>query len=362
MAEAEKSRASNEAQRPAKGASQTLLSVVIPIFNGTAYLPQLIDTLRKQQRVPDEVIFVDDGSTDGSGATIERLGTGLKGLKVIAQKNQGQAVARNTGLRQATGRYLAFLDVDDLPASPMYATLLDLAERDELDIAMGNAWNFYEGRKPDTLIYRDVPDTGVITGEKWFQERVLAGYMPYYCWMQIYRRSLIDRHGFTFPLADPHEDVVWVTETLLAARRFRFVPQPLHRYRKKMVYPSPPPVRVPGTGLVRHKVVEASMHNVRALLEIAKREPLQPLTRKLIRRDFVNAGCNLVKQIRKLPDPLQTAHYLGRVRRERFFPMLWRNAAGPSQHWRVFRYHLLSYLLAVATYVSLLRWRFLRGG
>lgn len=332
------------------------LSVVIPVYNGTPYLPQLIDSLLAQKRAPDEVIFVNDGSTDGSAAMIERLGAGLLGLRVVAQKNQGQAVARNAGMRQATGNYLAFVDADDVLDAEVYSTLVALAEDEHLDIAMGNAWNFYEGRKPDTLVYPDIPDTGVITGEEWFQRRWLKRYLPHYCWMNVYRRSFIEHHGFAFPLADPHEDVIWVTETLLAARRFHFVPTPLIRYRKKQILSVPPPLVSPDGSFRRHKVVESSMHNTRALCEISERETLQPLTRRLIRREFVNRGSHLVRQIRSLPDPVQKAHYLRRVREERFFAMLWRNAT-PSQYWRVLRYHLLAHLLALAAYLRRLRRR-----
>jgi hypothetical protein len=212
---------------------------------------------------------------------------------------------------------------------------------------MGNAWNFYEGRKPDDLVYVDVADTGVIPGEAWFQQRWLARHLAHYCWMHVYRRSFIDRHGFTFPRADPHEDVVWVTETLLAAERFHFIPKPLTWYRKKQTYAAPPGVLASGGKFVRHKVVEATIHNVRALSEIAKRETLQPLTRELIRREFVNGGCLIVRQIRRLRDPLQRDHYLKRILKEGFFGLLWSNATGLSQHWRVFRFHVLAYALYV---------------
>jgi glycosyltransferase involved in cell wall biosynthesis len=328
-------------------ALRPLLSVVIPVFNGTEYLPQLVDTLMKQQRVPDEVIIVDDGSTDGSSEMIKHLGARLPSLQVIRQENQGQAVARNLGIRHATGSYLAFLDVDDFLDPAAYVTLLGLAEAEQLDVVMGNAWNFYEGRKPDTLVYHDVPDTGVITGEAWFQQRWLARYLPHYCWMHLYRRSFIDQHGFVFPIADPHEDVVWVTETLLAARRIHFVPKPLFWYRRKQTWVFTPRVAAPGGKFVRHKTVEATMINTLALSEIAHREGLQPLTRKLIRREFVNGGCLIVRQIRRLSDPAQKAHYLKRIRQERFFHILWRNAVGLSQYWRVFRYHVLAYALGV---------------
>jgi heptose III glucuronosyltransferase len=325
-----------------------MLSVVTPVYNGTPYLPDLIAGQLAQRMPPDEVIFVDDGSTDGSGAMIAALGAGLRGLRIITQKNQGQAVARNVGMRAATGRYLAFVDADDVVDADLYATLIGLAEAEQLDIAMGNAWNFYEGRKPDTLVYRDVPDTGVITGEAWFQERWLSRYMPHYCWMCVYRRSFVEDHGFAFPIADPHEDVVWVTETLLAARRFHFVPRPLLRYRKKKTLAVPPPVVAPNGKFRRHKVVESALYNNLALSEIAGRESLQPLTRKLLRREFVNGGSHVIRQIRDLPDPAQRAHYLRRVREEGLFRLLWRNAAGLSQYWRVLRYHLLACLLAIA--------------
>jgi glycosyltransferase involved in cell wall biosynthesis len=338
-------------------ASEPTLSLVIPVYNGTPYLPELIDSLLAQKWAPDEVIFVNDGSTDDSAAMIARLGAGLTGLRVIGQKNQGQAVARNLGMKQVSGRYVAFLDADDLVDASMYAALVGLAEAEKLDIAMGNAWNFYEGRKPDSLIFHDIPDTGVITGEEWFQRRWLKRYLPHYCWMNVYRRSFIDQHGFVFPLADPHEDVIWVTETLLAARRFHFVPTPFVRYRKKKTLSVPPPPASPDGSFRRHKVVESSMYNTRALCEISGRKTLQPLTRKLIRREFVNRGSHLVRQIRELPDPVQKAHYLRRVRQERFFAILWRNAT-LSQYWRVLRYHLLAGLLAVGTVLrtALLAW------
>lgn len=340
--------------------SDPTLSVVIPVYNGTPYLPDLVESLLAQRRPADEVIFVDDGSTDGSAAMIAHLGGALRGLRVVSQENQGQAVARNVGMREATGRYLAFVDADDVLDPAMYATLVGLAEDEQLDIAMGNAWNFYEGRKPDTMVYRDVPDTGVIAGEAWFQQRWLTRYLPHYCWMSVYRRSFIGQHGFSFPLADPHEDVIWVTETLLAARRFHFVPTPLHYYRKKRTLAVPPPLFAADGTFRRHKVVESSIYNTRALSEIARRETLQPLTRKLIRREFVNRGSHIVRQIRDLSDLVQRAHYLRRIREERFFRILWRNAAGPPQYWRVLRYHVFAYLLSLAAYLGLLRRRVLQ--
>lgn len=323
-------------------ARQPLLSVVIPVYNGTLFLPELIESLVTQELVPDEVVFVDDGATDDSAAMIQELGAALPCIKLIRQVNQGQAAARNVGMKSATGRYLAFVDSDDIVDPQLYSTLVELAEKEQLDISMGNAWNFNEGRKPDTLVYKDVEGTGVITGEEWFQQRWLAKYLPHYCWMQVYRRAFIDSHGFSFPLADPHEDVIWVTETLLAAKRLQFLSTPLYRYRKKIPRPGAEAPTLPG-GFKRNKVIESALFNTSRLSEIAKGDSLEPLTRSLLRKDFVNGGCNCIRQIRGLADPLQRTHYLTQLHDEDFLTILWRNARGVSQYWRVLRYHFLSY-------------------
>lgn len=325
--------------------ARPLLSLVIPVYNAASYLGALIESLLKQRRVPDEVIFIDDGSTDASFEMITKLCAGLAGLQIIRQENQGQAVARNVGIRHASGRYLAFLDADDFIAPELYSTLVDLAEREELDVVMCNAWNFYEGRKADTLLYRDVPDTGVIAGEAWLQQRWLSKYLPHYCWLQIVRRSFIDKLGLSFPIVDPHEDVVWITEILLATRRFHFIPTPLYFFRKKVSGISTPlPALLPEQQVRPNKVIESSLYNTRALAAIAQRQSLQRLTRRLLRKDFVNGGCNAIRNIRQLSDTAQRAYYLRRIREEEFVRLLWRHAAGLSQYWRVLRYHLLSYL------------------
>jgi glycosyltransferase involved in cell wall biosynthesis len=328
--------------KPVSGTDpRATLSVVIPVYNSRAYLPELIASILTQTRPADEVIFVDDGSSDGSPELIQRLAAGLNGLRIAPQVNQGPAAARNHGIAMATGRYVALIDSDDILDPAMFATLVDAAERDTLDMAMGNAWNYHEGRKPDTQVFDGVADTGVITGETWFQQRWLARYLPHYCWMAIYRREFLQRHEFRFPLIELHEDVLWVTQTLLAAKRFRYLPVPLIRYRKKLQWAQPPSSG--GTsGFQHHRQVDSAFHNTVALSKIANDESLQPLTRQLIRSDFVNGGCNLIRQIRRLPDVAQRRHYLERVRNEELVKLLWQNAYGFAQRARVARYGLLS--------------------
>ncbi len=92
------------------GPSVSLVSVVIPVFNGERFLAAAIESVLGQTYRPVEVIVVDDGSTDASVA----VARAFEGVRVIEQAHAGPGAARNRGVAAATGELLAFLDADDL--------------------------------------------------------------------------------------------------------------------------------------------------------------------------------------------------------------------------------------------------------
>ena len=100
--------------------STALVSVVITTYNDSQFLPEAIESALAQTVPPDEVIVVDDGSTDDPGAVVSRY----PNVRLIRQANQGLAAARNTGWRAACGRYLVFLDADDRLMSKALASNL----------------------------------------------------------------------------------------------------------------------------------------------------------------------------------------------------------------------------------------------
>lgn len=87
------------------------ISVIIPVHNGERYLAEAIRSVLDQTLPPDEIIVVDDGSTDGSAAIARSFGPPVR---VLTQANLGPAAARNLGVTHAAGDLLAFLDADDL--------------------------------------------------------------------------------------------------------------------------------------------------------------------------------------------------------------------------------------------------------
>ena len=97
-----------------------LVSVIMPVYNGAAFLTGAIDNIRRQNYEPLEIIIVDDGSTDSTGQIVASFGSDIR---YVYQANQGPAAARNHGLRLATGDLIAFLDVDDLWAENRFVQL-----------------------------------------------------------------------------------------------------------------------------------------------------------------------------------------------------------------------------------------------
>ena len=92
------------------GSNMHRVSVIIPAYNAEATLGRCLSSLHRQSRPPDEIIVVDDGSTDGTAKVAQR-----HGARIISQGNAGPAAARNVGARAASGEVLLFTDADCAP-------------------------------------------------------------------------------------------------------------------------------------------------------------------------------------------------------------------------------------------------------
>lgn len=91
------------------------VSIVVPVYNAAAYLEQTVEMVRRQTFSDWELLLVDDGSSDASVRIAEELAKADERIRLFVQKqNGGAAKARNAGIREAAGRYLAFLDADDI--------------------------------------------------------------------------------------------------------------------------------------------------------------------------------------------------------------------------------------------------------
>lgn len=101
-----------------------LLSVIVPVYNTKEYLSRCMESLTHQKCTGIEILLVDDGSQDGSGALCDSYAQREENVIVIHQENQGLGFARNAGLNAARGQYVTFLDSDDYVDEDMYACLI----------------------------------------------------------------------------------------------------------------------------------------------------------------------------------------------------------------------------------------------
>lgn len=129
--------------------SRRRVSLVIPCYNGAPYLAEALASAFGQDPAPDEVIVVDDGSTDDSGSIAAGFGPRVR---CVRQEQLGISAARNRGVALSTGDLIAFLDADDIwPAGSLSARRTLLEDRPELDSASGLVTQFISPELPDEI-------------------------------------------------------------------------------------------------------------------------------------------------------------------------------------------------------------------
>jgi glycosyltransferase involved in cell wall biosynthesis len=137
--------------------SGPLISCVVPVFNGERYLKEALDSILVQTYRPLEIIVIDDGSTDGTAAVVTSYGAQVR---YVSQPNAGPAAARNLGLREARGEFVAFLDADDLwYPEKLTRQMARFAARPELALCVTHIRNFLSSDVNSKIAahYRDHP-------------------------------------------------------------------------------------------------------------------------------------------------------------------------------------------------------------
>lgn len=210
-------------------------SVIVPVYNVEKYLSDCVKSVVEQEGPRDwECILVDDGSTDASGRMCDTFAAELPGVKVIHQKNQGLAAARNAGVRAAVGEWVLYLDSDDLWPQGMLGRL-----RETLEQHPGYDWYVARYREIDLDggTPRDPQGMNFVPGEcsdETFADRVARLYDAghWSVWKYCLRRKFLSDWEIEF-----WPDVVWAEDwpySLLlaqACRRFYFADFVMTLYR-----------------------------------------------------------------------------------------------------------------------------------
>ena len=208
-----------------------LLSIIVPVYNVEQYLSKCLDSLLQQNiAVEDyEIIVINDDSPDGSVAIAEEYVKKYQNIKIITQENKGLGGARNTGIRNATGKYLWFVDSDDYIEPNCLKELLQFAEENDLDALRFNYRRVYENGKIAEIEKLFLPDKKIKTGKEFLTEDL--GYLCY-VWAYLFKADIVKQQKL-FEVGIYVEDVEWTPRVLLQINKIGYFDKPVYNYLQR---------------------------------------------------------------------------------------------------------------------------------
>lgn len=222
------------------------VSIVVPCYKVEQYLPELIDSLLAQTLRDIEVILVDDGSPDRTGAICDEYAAKDSRIRVIHKPNGGVAAARNDGLDASTGDWIIFCDSDDYLEADALEKLVQAGEQAEADVVFGDVNLVFDQRIKPAVFYKN---EFVTDDRKQIDKLIEADFYKYYCfdpaeggaafgyggpWNKLVRRQMLLDKGIRFELRvrGIFDDLIYTAYIFGAANRVAYVHVPVYNYRQ----------------------------------------------------------------------------------------------------------------------------------
>lgn len=209
-----------------------ILSIIVPVYNVEKYLRKCLDSIFDQTIDNFEVICVNDGSTDSSADILDEYAKKHGNMIVFNQENGGLSMARNSGMKLATGKYIGFVDSDDFVDPNMFLSMVERAEQDNSEIVISNPY-IYDMLTERTYVYRNMVD--------FFRLSLLGAFSPLNhskvfeyigAWDKIYLTEFIKNNNLTFPVKRIFEDAPFTYKALSIAQRVSVIKESYYYYRK----------------------------------------------------------------------------------------------------------------------------------
>lgn len=204
-----------------------VISVIVPVYNVEKYLPACLDSILAQIYDRLQILVIDDGSTDGSGAICDAYAEKDSRITVIHQKNGGAAAAKNAGLRMATGEYLAFVDSDDYLEPDAYAYMHTLLQSRQADAVQCGFRNVFREHTDD----KSVNVEGRFSAEEYLH-RYTVDWTCSLLWDKLFRRSLFD--GIFFEENHKIDDEYFTYQGLMQAGAVVTDSHIVYNYRQRL--------------------------------------------------------------------------------------------------------------------------------
>ena len=205
------------------------VSVIMPMYNVEKVMARSVHSLFSQTLEDFEAVFVDDCSVDNTGEELRRIISDYNrediSVKIIRHEpNKGVAAARNTGLDNASGEYVYYLDSDDYFDDDALASMYETAKKNDADV-VGCEWLLSFENNARHMVQPEVK-----TGREAFA-RMCNGVMRWNLWLFMVKRDLYEANGFRFiPGANMGEDMMVMMKILLNAGTVSMIHRPLYHY------------------------------------------------------------------------------------------------------------------------------------
>lgn len=211
------------------------ISVIVPVYQAEKFLPACAESVTNQTFSDWELLLVDDGCTDGSGAVCDALAAADSRVRALHQpKNAGVSEARNRGLREARGEYIAFLDADDAFEPQTLEILWNLRAQAGADTAACAHRNLYPGggASVELVLPAGIYDRqGILDGIVYplLGDRLSQPIFNGFIWRYLFSAQILRDAGITFEGAYL-EDEIFLMEYFCNAQKLAVTEEPLYRY------------------------------------------------------------------------------------------------------------------------------------
>ena len=249
------------------------ISVIIPVYNVEKYLPQCLDSVLGQTYHNLEIICINDGSTDNSAKILADYQTKDKRIKVLTIKNKGVSIARNIGIKYATGRYIHFLDSDDWIETDFYDTLIKLNHCNADIIQCGY-------RKTDNLMSIKCEKANYCSSI----EDICKNIRKTYVWNKLWKLDFIIKNNLSFYPNMYCEDILFNIQALICRPKWLFTNYIGYIYRQN-------PLSITNDTTKEQKRRNEKFLSIKLALDTAKNNNLslkeEQATAKMIIKRFI---------------------------------------------------------------------------
>ncbi|MCD7776777.1 MAG: glycosyltransferase [Firmicutes bacterium] len=209
---------------------EPLVSIIVPAYNSEKYIARCIDSILNQEYRNIELIVIDDGSTDGTGAILDKYAASDARMRVLHRDNSGVSASRNAGLDEAHGKYIEFADSDDWLTSDATKQLVRIAESEGCDMVIAD---FYRVMGNRLSVKGDI-DVDHVMDRMEFSSYMIENPADFYygvLWNKLYRRGIIESHNIRMDvLINWCEDFLFNLEYIRFAKTFYALSSPIYYY------------------------------------------------------------------------------------------------------------------------------------